>query len=172
MKNTYILSILLLVFGSVAHSQIKGTILMDSLALPGAEFELLLTGTHVMSDFDGEFTLPIKSEIKRDDLLITYVDLKVIIKNIDLSTGELNMGQIHMPFFKSIEIEEYEKLSKLDKENCIGIYCWGNLLGYYDEAQLENNSLTLNCNQAIVDYTYDSKVKTITIDWSVIKNCN
>lgn len=171
-KSIGVLMVLFLVFGSVANSQVKGIVLMDSLSLPGAVLELKRSKSIVTANFDGEFSLPIKSEIKNDDLLITYVDLTVQIKNVDLDTAELDIGEIHMPYFKIISINEYEQLPKLEKENCIATYHWAQLNGYIDLSRLENNSLTLNCSQEIIDYTYDSKAKTITVDWSVIKNCS
>ncbi|EDP70681.1 hypothetical protein FBALC1_07978 [Flavobacteriales bacterium ALC-1] len=170
-KSIGLLVVLFLALGSVANSQVIGIVLMDSLSLPGAVLELKRSKSIVTANFDGEFTLPIKSEIKKDDLFITYAELTIQIKNVDLDTAELNIGEIEIPYFKSIEIEEYEQLSELEKENCIAINHWAQLLGYLDLSRLENDYIILNCSQEIIDYTYDLKAKTITVDWSVIKNC-
>ncbi len=153
---------------------IKGTIFFDddydNFGIPGVQVKLERTGKEVLTDFDGVFVLPVDSNIKKDNLLITCYDLTVEIIDIELD-DKLDIGNFYIPIFKSISVEEYKLLTESRKQNCEPTYHWAQLLGYVDKSRLENDILTFNCNKKIDKYIFDSKNKTVKIDWSIIKNC-
>ena len=144
---------------------------MDSLSLPGAEIKFKESDKGVMADFDGNFVLPLESEIKNNSLIISYAGLSIEIKNIEFSNGKLNIGKFEIPYFKDISITEFEQLSESEKENCLPTYCWGQLLGYFSTNKLEKEYLTLNCKEKITEFEFNSTTKTITVDWNKIKEC-
>ena len=156
---------------NIVFSQVSGTILMDSLSLPGAEIKFKESDKGVMADFDGNFVLPLESEIKNNSLIISYAGLSIEIKNIEFSNGKLNIGKFEIPYFKDISITEFEQLSESEKENCLPTYCWGQLLGYFSTNKLEKEYLTLNCKEKITEFEFNSTTKTITVDWNKIKEC-
>ncbi|WP_299436681.1 hypothetical protein [uncultured Maribacter sp.] len=167
-------SILIIVFfalTNVVFSQVSGTILMDSLSLPGAEIKFKESDKIVMADFDGNFVLPLESEIKNNSLIISYAGLYIEIKNIEFSNGKLDIGEFEIPYFKDISIMEFEQLSESEKENCLPTYCWGQLLGYFSTNKLEKEYLTLNCEEKITEFEFNQTTKTITVDWNKIKGC-
>ncbi|WP_152596380.1 carboxypeptidase-like regulatory domain-containing protein [Algibacter lectus] len=157
---------------NIVFSQVSGTILMDSLSLPGAEIKFKKSNKGVMADFDGIFVLPLESEIKNNSLVISYAGLSIEIKNIELNNGKLNIGEFEIPYFKDISITEFEQLSESEKENCLPTYCWGGqLLGYYSTNKLEQEYLTLNCKERITEFEFNPTTKTIIVDWNLIKQC-
>ena len=97
--------------------------------------------------------------------------MTIEIQNLEFDTTNLDLGIIELPAFKSIEINEFEELTESEKENCYPIYCWTQLLGYTDTNELENEYLTLNCKEKITEFEYDRTTKTVTLDWSIIKEC-
>lgn len=144
---------------------------MDSLSLPGAEIKFKESDKIVMADFDGNFVLPLESEIKNNSLIISYAGLYIEIKNIEFSNGKLDIGEFEIPYFKDISIMEFEQLSESEKENCLPTYCWGQLLGYFSTNKLEKEYLTLNCKEKITEFEFNPTTKTITVDWNKIKGC-
>ena len=155
----------------IGFSQVSGTILMDSLSLPGAEIKFKESNKVVMADFDGNFVLPLESDIKNNSLVISYAGLSVEIKNIEFNKGKLNIGEFEIPYFKEISITEFEQLSELEKENCLPTYCWGQLLGYFSTNKLEKEYLTLNCKEKITEFEFNPTTKIVTVDWNKIKEC-
>ena len=144
---------------------------MDSLSLPGAEIKFKKSEKGVTADFDGNFTLPIESKIGNYNLIISYAGLFVEIKNIELNNGKLNIGKFEIPYFKGISISEFEQLTELEKEDCLPIYHWTQLLGYFNTKKLEKEYLTLNCREKITEFEFNTITKIITIDWNTIKEC-
>ena len=144
---------------------------MDSLSLPGAEIKFKESNKVVMADFDGNFVLPLESDIKNNSLVISYAGLSVEIKNIEFNKGKLNIGEFEIPYFKEISITEFEQLSELEKENCLPTYCWGQLLGYFSTNKLEKEYLTLNCKEKITEFEFNPTTKIVTVDWNKIKEC-
>ena len=144
---------------------------MDSLSLPGAEIKFKESDKGVMADFDGNFVLPLESDIKNNSLIISYAGLSIEMKNIEFSNGKLDIGKFEIPYFKDISITEFEQLSESEKENCLPTYCWGQLLGYFSTNKLEKEYLTLNCKEKITEFEFNSTTKTITVDWNKIKEC-
>ncbi|MEN8886168.1 MAG: hypothetical protein ABF246_07240 [Winogradskyella sp.] len=97
--------------------------------------------------------------------------MTIEIQNFISDSTMLDLGKIEIPTFKSIEINEYEQLTEPKKENCYPIYHWTQLIGYTYTLELENDYITLNCEQKITDFEYNSETKTIKINWNIIKNC-
>ena len=170
-KEKIIQIAILFLFTNIGFSQINGKILMDSLVLPGATIQLNQGGNIVQTDFYGNFSLPIKSNLKKDDLVIILMDLKLEIKNVELVNNEINMGNIHVPYFKTISNTEYEQLKNSEKENHTAVYCYTELLGYCNQNELEYNFLSINCEEKITDFEYNPTNKTITVDWKQIRKC-
>lgn len=170
-KLNYILPILFFALTDIAFSQVSGTILMDSLSLPGATIKFKKSNLGVFSDFDGNFSLPTQSRIEKDNLVISYVDLSIEIKNFELINRKMHIGNFEIPYFKDISIKEFEQLSELEKENCQPTYCWGQLLGYYYTNKLDSEYLILNCGEKITEFKFNPTTKTITVDWNLIKEC-
>jgi hypothetical protein len=156
---------------NIAFGQVSGTILMDSLSLPGAVIKFKNSDKNVMSDFDGNFYLPTDSTFINDTLIISWVDLSIEIKNFKLDKGKAELGNFEIPYFKYISIMEFEQFSELEKKNCQPTYCWGQLLGYRRTDKLGNEYLTLNCKEKITEFEFKSTTKTIVVDWNLIKNC-
>ena len=144
---------------------------MDSLSLPGAEIKFKESDKGVMADFDGNFVLPLESDIKNNSLIISYAGLSIEMKNIEFSNGKLDIGKFEIPYFKDISITEFEQLSESEKENCLPTYCWGQLLGYFSTNKLEKEYLTLNCKEKITKFEFNPTTKTVTVDWNKIKEC-
>ena len=170
-KLNYILSILFFALTNIAFGQVSGTILMDSISLPGAEIKFKESDKGILADFDGNFSLPIEAKNGNDNLLISYSGLSIEIENIELSSEKLDIGEFEIPYFKDISITEFEKLSDSEKDNCLPTYCWGQLLGYFSTDKLEKNYLTLNCKEKITEFEYNPVTKTIIVDWNLIKDC-
>jgi len=144
---------------------------MDSLSVPGAEIKFKESAEVVMADFDGNFVLPVESEIENYSLVISYSGLSIVIKNLELNEGKLNIGDFEIPYFEDISIKEFEILSELEKENCLPIYHWTQLLGYFNTKKLDTEYLTLNCQKKITEFEYNPKTKTVLVDWNLIKHC-
>ena len=158
---------------NVVQSQISGQLFQYDLdfSLPGANIYLKGDKKVIQSDFDGFFELPIPTDHEKSDLIMSFGELTLEINNIALDNKEINLGKIILPEFRSIEIDEYEKLTQSEKENCMPIYCWAELLGYLMMDKLKDDYLQLNCSNKITDFEYDSKSKTVKIDWAIIKDC-
>ncbi len=144
---------------------------MDSISLPGAEIKFKESDQVVMADFDGNFVLPIESKIENCNLVISYSGLSIEIKNIELIEGKLNIGNFEIPYFEDISITEFELLTEREKENCLPIYHWAQLLGYLNTKKIDTDYLTLNCEKKIKEFEYNPQTKTVLIDWNLIKLC-
>lgn len=169
MKSVYFYLNFLFFFSSVCHGQLRGVITLDSVSLPGVNLKFEKSNIGTQSDFDGEFELPINS--KADNLIISYNGLNLKVLNFDLFEKEIDIGRLEMPFFKSIEIEEFNTLSDLRRKDCLPIRHWTQLLGYFDISQLQKETIKFNCQNNITDFSYKSETKTISVNWKVIENC-
>lgn len=138
---------------------------------PGAKVYFKNANQKVESDFDGYFKLSIPPGSQKNDLIINQLGLILEILNIEFDSAKMDLGKIELPAFKSIGIDEFEKLTEFEKENCHPMYCWADLLGYQYTNQLEHEYLTLNCEEQITKFQFNPTTKTITVDWNVIKNC-
>ena len=170
-KAKIILIAILFTFTNRGFCQINGKVLMDSSGLLGVTVQFEQGGNGVLTDFDGNFSLPINSNIKKDDLVIIFMNLKLEIKNIDLTKNEINLGTIQIPYFKNISISEYEQLEKSEKEYHTAVYHYFQLLGYYNEKELDNNFLNMICGEKLTEFEYNPANKTITVDWKQLKKC-
>lgn len=162
---------ILFLFTNIGFSQIIGKILMDSLVMPGVTVQFKQGENRVETDFYGNFSLPIKFNIKKDDLVIIFFEMTLEIKNVELTKDKVDMGEVHVPFFKIISVVEYEQLKESEKENFTAMYCYTDLLGYFNENELEDNFLSTNCEEKITDFKYNPTNKTIIVDWNQIDQC-
>ena len=162
---------MILVFSRIANAQISGQLFQDESEFPGVQIYFKNSDKKVESDFDGYFKLEIPSGIKKNDLILSGYGITIEIKNLEFDSTKLDLGKIEFPAFKIIDIDEFEKLTKLEKQNCYPIYCWTDLLGYSYKNKLKNEFLTLNCKEKITEFEFNQIAKTITLDWNTIKNC-
>ena len=171
LRKTFYISILFLAFSGISFAQISGQLFQDKSEFPGIEIYFKNSEQKVESDFDGYFSIEVPKGNKKNDLIINVYGLKVLILNIEDEKGKLNLGKIELPIFKSIEISEFEQLSKKEKESCQPVYHYAQLLGYFYTNKLENEYLLLNCEEKIKNFEYNSETKIITLEWRTIKNC-
>ncbi|APY06835.1 hypothetical protein BWZ20_00590 [Winogradskyella sp. J14-2] len=172
---------MVLAFNGIINAQITGQLFQYESEFPMAKISIKGKNKIIESDFNGNFSIETDEELKSLDLIIdlnhsssenSLKTLKIIIKSLKLDKKrKLNLGKIELPTFENIEITEFEKLTKSEKKECFPIYCWTELLGYINTNQLENEYLTLNCKKKIRDFNYNSKLKTVTVEWELIKDC-
>ena len=171
MKKTFYISILIFVFSGIVNAQISGQLIQDESEIPGIQVYFKNSEQKVESDFDGYFKLPIPKGTEKNDLILSGNGITIEIQNVEIDTTKFDLGKIEFPALKSIKINEYDKLTETEKENCYPIYHWTELVGYYYTKKLEKDYLTLNCNQEITNSEYNSVNKTIKVDWNTIRNC-
>jgi len=171
LKKTFYISILILAFSGIANAQISGQLFLDESEIPGVEVYFKNSDFKINSDFDGFFELQIPERIAKADLILKDRELSVEIRNLEFEFTKLDLGKIELPTFKSIDIDEYKKLSELEKKSCYPIKHYTNLLGYWYTNKLENDYLTLNCKNKITEFEYNPETKTVSVDWNLIKDC-
>ena len=171
MKKTFYISILIFVFSGIVNAQISGQLIQDESEIPGIQVYFKNSEQKVESDFDGYFKLPIPKGNEKDVLILSGFGITIEIQDVEIDTTKIDLGKIEFPALKSIKINEYDKLTETEKENCYPIYHWTELVGYYYTRELEKDYLTLNCNQEITNSEYNSVNKTIKVDWNTIRNC-
>ena len=181
MRKIFYISILTLALKGIVNAQITGQLFQSESEFPLAKVALLGESQYVESDFDGNFAIEISNNLENVDLVIdlnqvitdsTFRALKIIIKDLKFDDRtKLELGKIELPAFKSIEVSEFERLSKSEQENCYPIYCWTQLLGYSFTNELENEYLILNCEDRITEFEYNPATKIVKIEWDVIKDC-
>ena len=128
------------------------------------------------SDANGEVELKIPTNKKLSEIYFeTLNGLIVRIKNVPINSNKkLNLGQIIMPEFKYISIEEYNSLTREQKTECIPDAHYADIYGYLYSNELEYDYLILKCiktNKKIKDFNFDPKSKIITLDWNTFKDC-
>jgi hypothetical protein len=152
---------------------LTGQLWQHSIQCPGAKIYFNNSDQKVVSDFDGYFSLPLPT-IKKDNNTLyirTINDLSIEIKNIDLSQKEvLELGKIEIPFFKMFEIDHYQQLPDSVKKYYHPIRHYRHLLGYYSTLEVDSGLSIQICDKTI-HYDYNSKTKTISVDWTLIERC-
>jgi hypothetical protein len=171
LRKTFYISILILAFSGIASAQISGQLFQDESEIPGVEIYFKNSNKKTESDFDGFFKLQIPDGTGKDDLILKDRGLYVEIRNLEFGFTKLELGEIELPIFKSISIEEYEQLSELEKDSCYPIKHWADLLGYLYTNKLENEYLILNCKNKITKFEFNPDTKTVSVDWNLIKHC-
>ncbi len=171
LKMTFYISILISIFCGIANAQISGQLFQEKSEIPGVEVYFKNSKIKTTSDFDGFFELQIPKGTAKGDLIIKDWKLSVEIRNLEFEFTELELGKIELPIFKSIDIEEYEQLSELEKKSCYPIKHYANLLGYWYTNKLENDYLILNCKNKITEFEYNPETKTVSVEWNLIKDC-
>ena len=162
---------MILVFSGIANAQISGQLFQYESEFPGVQVYFKNSDQKVESNFDGYFKLPMPKGNEKNDLILCGYGMTIEIQNLKFESTKLDLGKIELPAFKIIESNEFEKLTKSEKENCYPMYCYTELLGYSYTNELENEYLILNCKEKITEFKYNSITKTITVDWNTIKEC-
>lgn len=171
MKKTFYISILILIFCRITNAQIHGQLFLGKSEVSGAEVYLKNSDLKTNSDFDGFFELQTLKGTEKGDLIIKYRELSVEIRNLEYRSTKLDLGKIELPTFKSIDVEEYEQLSELEKKSCYPIKHYANLLGYWYTNKLDKDYLILNCKNKITEFEYNPVTKIVSVDWKLIKHC-
>jgi hypothetical protein len=171
LRKTLYISILIIVFSGIANAQISGQLFQYESELPLAEVYLKNSDKKVESDFDGYFKLPITIETKKCNLIFNLGELIIEIQNVEFDSSKLDLGKIHLPEFKSIEIDEYNELTESEKDNCRAIYHWTQLIGYLYTNELQNDYLDLNCKKRIKKFEFNPITKTVIVDWNLMTEC-
>lgn len=171
MRKTFYISILIFVFSGIANAQISGQLFLEESEIPGIQVYFKNSERKVESDFEGYFKLHIPKGTEKNDLILSGYGITIEIQNVEIDTTNFDLGKIEFPAFKSIKINEYDKLTETEKENCYPLYHWTELVGYYYTKKLEKDYLTFNCNEEITNFEYNSVSKTIKVEWNTIKNC-
>jgi len=132
------------------------------------------------TDFDGYFEFNTSSNETDFDLIIDveitgfveHSNLSIVIKNIPRESN-IDIGQIHLPEYKSISLNKYKKLNKLEKENCRALYHYNTFITYLKIDEFKSEELKLNCsrNKKISDFKTDMTNRTIYIEWKKVFDC-
>ena len=183
MKKTLCISFIILFLSnlSIGYGQVCGQFIEKYndkfLEIPLVKVSLGLNATNFeRSDINGEFELKITPENCSSDLYFeTPQGLIVQIKDAPINPyKKLNLGQMTLPEFKYISIDEYNKLTKNQKEECIPDRHYWDIYGYSYSNELEHDYLILKCvksDKKIKDFWFDPKSKTITLNWNVFNSC-
>ncbi|RED48975.1 hypothetical protein [Seonamhaeicola aphaedonensis] len=172
MKNILALT-LFLVMSCLLNGQtiLKGNVWDGEFNYSGVSISLENTEILNFSDFDGNFQLDIPKRIEKGNVIFQYVDLAIKIENFKFKTSIIDLGKVIIPLLKHIDPSEYIKLPKEKQKNIQPVTCWGQILGYIKKDVLEEDSLILNCNKKIENYSFNSKTGTIVLDYSEIRDC-
>jgi hypothetical protein len=171
LRKTFYISILIFVLSGIANAQISGQLFQNRSEIPGIEVYFKNSEQKVESDFNGYFKLPMPKGTEKNDLILSGYGITIEIQNVEIDTTKYDLEKFEFPAFKSIKINEYDKLTETEKENCYPIYHWTELVGYFYTKKLEKDYLTFNCNEEITNFEYNSVSKTIKVEWNTIKNC-
>ena len=186
MKKTFVISFILLILSNfnIGYGQVCGQFVKKyderyieiPLIKVSYELETKLGSEYERSDSNGEFELEIPIGKNLSDLYFENTNgLIVRIKSVPLKQNEkLNLGQMTMPEFKYISIDEFNKLTRKQKKECIPDAHWADIYGYSYSNELENDYLILKCakiDKKIRDFTFDPKSKIITLEWKTFNNC-
>jgi hypothetical protein len=123
------------------------------------------------TDSEGNFELKLP-KIK-NDIFILSSWISIEIKNVP-GSKKIKIGEISLPMRKSISVEEYENLSSTEKELCIPIRHWTQLLGYEFKNKLSETCLTIKCGQIkyeICEFKFDVENQKVIIDWEKVVIC-
>lgn len=168
MKTINLINCLLLINFSI-QAQVTGRTIFEN---KGCWSMISVNGKmpYLNTDGEGNFTLTLT---KQNNHIFILSDISIEIKNIP-NNEEVNIGEIFIPKWKSIEVEEYLKLSNKEKKYCKPIYHWTQLIGYEYTNQLSEPCITLKCEQTtykICDFRFNHRKQKIIIDWKKIKPC-
>ena len=115
MRKTFYISILIFVFSGIANAQISGQLFLEESEIPGIQVYFKNSEQKVESDFYGYFNLPIPKGTEKNDLILSGYGITIEIQNVEINTTKFDLGKIEFPAFKSIKINEYEKLTESEK---------------------------------------------------------
>ena len=128
-------------------------------------------GEQKNTNSEGYFELPL-TKIKNVVLILSGA-ISIEIKNIP-NSKKINIGEIITPERKSISIAEYKNLSEKEKEFCIPVHHWNQLLGYEFKNQLSEPCIKFKCGEVkyeVCEFKFDIVNQKVIIDWNSIKKC-
>ncbi|WP_291134529.1 MULTISPECIES: hypothetical protein [unclassified Flavobacterium] len=168
MRN-FVLAILFSISSNL-HCQIIGRMTLHN---EGAWSMISVNGETPYKTTDGEGNFELKLPKTKNDIFILSSWISIEIKNVP-NSKKVNIGEISLPLRKSISVKEYEDLSSKEKELCIPVRHWTELLGYEFKNQLSESCLTFKCGQIkyeICEFKFDIENQKVIIDWKKVKVC-
>lgn len=177
MKNNYSFLILSLFFicSFSVKAQLTGKLIQDNYPYPWVKVYFEGIKGKATSNFEGDFKLRIKDTLSTKTLNIQFEGLKIQILNCPLnSESTLELGNVILPKYKKVSIDEYKQMKRRYRKQCVPIYNSGTITGYISKTEIENDALILRCSEGkvILNFTLDPKTKIITLDWDTFMNCN
>ena len=162
--------ILLFLISSSLHCQIIGRITLYD---EGAWSMISVNGKvpYITTDFEGNFELKLPKI--NNNIFISSSWVSIEIKNVP-NSKKINIGEITLPMRKSLSVKEYENLSSKEKELCMPVNCWAQLLGYEFKNQLSEPCITIKCGETkyqLCDFKFDVENQKVVIDWDKFKVC-
>ncbi len=169
MRNTLFI-ILLFSFSSDLHSQIVGMVTLydeGAWSMISVNKEL----PYKTTDNKGNFEVSLPNAKNVIFILSSWISIE--IKNVP-SLKKVNIGAISLPMRKFLSKAEYNSLSSKDKDRCIAVRHWAELLGYEFKDQLSEPCVTVKCGTTkyqICDFDSDVENQKVVIDWKNIRVC-
>lgn len=167
--------LLLAMFYQYSNAQISGRIISDGYPDIIIQTTLLQTGNKTEADLDGYFSIQIPDKLDKYDVLIEAGSMTFKIVNVTQTLRSIKMDTVELPTLKSISIDDYNKLVKIEKARYLPVYHWSNLLGYYDSFTLSRNYISFYCSgkeYQTAQFTFDPESRMISIDAMNIINCD
>ena len=169
MRNI-LLIILLFLFTPDSYSQVIGKIALydkGAWSMISVNKELPYKNTDSKGNF--ELSLPNAKNV----LFILSSWISIEIRNVP-NSKKVNIGTITLPMRRSLSIIEYDSLSSKDKDRCIAVRHWAELLGYEFKDQLSEPCITVKCGitkYQICDFDFDVENQKVVIDWKNMRVC-
>lgn len=175
--NLFYLIMLLFLFQQ-SELTLHGTVVVEKEAMPSSIVRIKGTDNEVMTDINGQFSLPIAKDMDNFILEITHPEKSVSattqITDIQPQGRSLNLGKLSLILNEFIGIDEYERLNEKAKKNYQPMYHWHQLLGYFHKSKIDITNLKIPCpfnlNEEI-DYEYNQVGNKIIIDYSTLQRC-
>ena len=170
-----LLILISIIFYSVnSNSQISGQLFceIDFPINSGLNVELIDNSKSfalIKSDEQGKFKFTVNKNHKIVDLRITNWQLIYILKNIDLTDSNIDLGQVFLPLLSDISVEKYQSLQPelKSKYKFSADYTGAH---YYSDELLDESFLKFTCHKKqnfIYDFNY--LTNTVIIEWSELK---
>ncbi|MEZ4857979.1 MAG: hypothetical protein R2781_04150 [Flavobacteriaceae bacterium] len=162
------------VFSVSSWSQITGQCYQDGYPYPMVKVYFENIKPKVTSDFEGTILLKIPKDSISKNLVFQYEGIYIQITNCPLSEGStIDLGKIQLPKHKQLTLEEYKKLKRKNRKECLPLYQGTTLIGYENRYELDNDVLPFHCpdGKGVSGYVYDKKRNVFTIPWERFVGC-
>jgi len=172
MKN-YLL--ILILFATNINAQVSGRFIIGDSSDIVFQTTILQTGDKTEPDFDGYFSVHIPDRPGSYDLFIDAGQIDFKIENITEGLHVINLGDIELPFLKTISVEQYNEVQEIDKVRYVPIYHWTSVVAYYDKFTLARNYITFFCKgvkHQTDQFTYNPEERLISIDANSLVRCD